>query len=67
MIEPVVLSKNFYEYIPGVNKIVHTIRKHFEYKTGNNIDIIEQHVISLYDKQGQVKDHNTTHKIDKLA
>lgn len=67
MIEPTVLSKNYYEYIPGVNKIIHLVHRHFAYKVGNNVDTIEQHVISLYDKRGELKDHNTAHKIDKMA
>lgn len=67
MIEPIVASNNYYEYLPGINRIIHTIKRHFEYKIGNNVDTIEQHVISLYDKQGQVKEHNVSHRIDKLA
>ena len=41
--------------------------KHFEYKVGNDVDTIETFVVQLYNKSGNLIDHNLPHKIDKLA
>ena len=67
MNDPIVSTKSSYEYISGVGKIIHTIRRHFEYKVGNDVDIIETYVVQLYNKSGNLIEHNAPHKIDKLA
>lgn len=67
MLDPIVSTKDTYDYVPGLNKIVHTIRKHFKYKVGSAVDTVEHHVIPLYDTKGKVHEYNAPHKIDKLA
>jgi hypothetical protein len=67
MIDPIVSTKSSYDYIPGLSKVIHTIRKHFEYKAGNDVVAIETYVIQLYNKNGNLTEHNSSPKIDKLA
>jgi hypothetical protein len=67
MTDPIVSTKFSYDYIPGLSKVIHTIRKHFEYKAGNDVVTIETYVVQLYDKKGNLMEHNPPPKIDKLA
>ncbi len=67
MNDPIVSSKSSYEYLPAVGKIIHTIRRHFEYKVGANVDTVETYVIQLYNKNGNLTEYNAPSKLDKLA
>lgn len=67
MSDPIVSISSNYDYIPGLSKIVHTIRKHFEYKIGTDVDSVEHYVIQLYNEKGKLEDHNVAHKIDKYT
>jgi len=67
MTDPIVSTKSSYDYIPALSKVIHTIRRHFEYKVGNDVDIIETYVVQLYNKSGNLTEHNAPPKIDKLA
>ncbi len=67
MIDPTVSIRSSHDYLASVNKIVHTIRKTFEYKRGPDIVTVETYVVQLYDKKGNLMEHNPPPKIDKLA
>lgn len=67
MTDPIVSTKSSYDYIPALGKIIHTIRKQFNYKVGNDVVTIETYVIQLYNRNGNLTEHNAPSKIDKLA
>ncbi len=67
MNDPIVTTSSDYTHIPGLSKIVYTIRKHFEYKVGASVDTVEHYVIQLYNEKGKVEEHNVAHKIDKYT
>lgn len=67
MNDPIVNISSSYDYIPGLSKIVYTIRKHFEYKVGASVDTTEHYVIQLYNEKGKVEEYNVAHKIDKFT
>jgi hypothetical protein len=67
MNDPVVTQTSAYDYIAGVNRIIHTVRKHFDYKKSADVDTVAYYVISLYNQSGKVEQYNEPRKIDKWA
>jgi hypothetical protein len=67
MTDPIVTVSSSLNHIPGVNKIVTTIRRHFDYEKGNDVRTVERYTVSLYDKSGQIKEYNSTSTIDSKA
>lgn len=67
MIDPTVNISTTQDYISSVNKITRTIRKFFDYKSGNDVVTVERYEISLYDKQGELKKYDSKSTIDKLV
>lgn len=67
MIDPTVNISTTHDYISSVNKITRTIRKFFDYKTGNDVVTVERYDITLYDKQGELKKYDSKSTIDKMV
>jgi hypothetical protein len=67
MNDPVVTQTSAYDYIAGVNRIIQTVRKHFDYKKSADVDTVSYYVISLYNQTGKVEQHNEPKKVDKWA
>jgi len=67
MTDPIVTVRSSLDYIPGVNKIITTIRRHFDYEKSNDVQTVERYTVSLYDKTGQMKEYNSISTIDSKA
>jgi hypothetical protein len=67
MSDPIVHVTTAYDYIPGVNKITQTVRKFFDYKTGNDVVTVERYEITLYNKNAELKNYDSKSTIDKMV